>query len=282
MSRHPKIEYLHEPFNVDHPNPRVGLKLNTWFAHYKSSDQKDEIRAAFDRLLKTDSLSYLLNLYRPLEWKIESILVFLKNMSLKTFLQPRILIKDPIALISAGWPHEKYDLTVICMVRSPFAFVGSLKKAGWDFDFSEIRKQKKLIQGSFSPFAEEIDRLSRNKGDFIDRACLLWNLMHFRIAEYKGKYPAWLFVKYEDIAMNPVQEFENIFQYLELEMNKDIRKYFAMYTSDKNLTESQDTSYNPRNSRDSLKTWMTRLTTEEQDRTENLTRDIASLFYEES
>ena len=55
ISEHPKVEYIHEPFNVDHPNPRIGLEINTWFAYYNSSNQKDDICDSFDRLLKTDS-----------------------------------------------------------------------------------------------------------------------------------------------------------------------------------------------------------------------------------
>jgi hypothetical protein len=279
VAQHPQIEYVHEPFNVDYPDPRVGLKLNTWFTECQSSDENEKIRAAFDRLLKTTSILYPINLCKPVNWNLKSLLGFSKHLMVKNILRPRILLKDPIALMSAGWLHETYNLQVVCMIRKPLAFVGSLKKAGWDFNFTNLQKQQKLMQGCFGPFAEEVYKLCEYKGDFIERACLLWNVLHYRIAEYQKQYPAWLFVRYEDIAMDPARVFEEIFRHLGLAMDQKIRKYIAMYTSGKNETETQVTTYGPRNSQESLKTWKTRLTPEECDRIENATINIAALFY---
>ena len=36
--------------------------------------------------------------------------------------RPRLLFKDPIALLSAGWLHERFGAEVICMIRNPLAF----------------------------------------------------------------------------------------------------------------------------------------------------------------
>jgi len=280
ISQHSKVEYLHEPFNVDHPNPRLGLKLNIWFTHYESSDQKEYIRATFDKFLKANSFSYILNLSKPMDRRFINLLRYPNDLILKTLFRPRVLIKDPIALLSAGWLHEMYNLQVVCMIRNPLAFVGSLKKAGWDFRFENLLRQKELMQGCLASFAGEIEKLSDYRGDFIDRASLLWNVLHYCIAEYQKKYPSWLFIRYEDIAMNPIQEFEKIFHYLELEMNENIGHYIAKYTSDKNKTETEVTSYGPRDSKASLETWKTRLTSVECDRIDKATRDIAALFYE--
>jgi hypothetical protein len=279
IAQQSKIEYIHEPFNVDYPDPRAGLKLNTWFTDYQSSEEKEKIRVAFDRLIKTDSIFYPINLCKPIDWNLKSLFGFSKHLVVSTLFRPRILLKDPIALLSAGWLHETYNLQVVCMIRKPLAFVGSLKKAGWDFNFTNLKKQKMLMQRCFAPFAEEVDKLCEYRGNFIERACLLWNVLHYRIAEYQKQYPAWLFVRYENIAVDPTREFEKIFRYLGLAMDQKIRKYIAMYTSGKNAPETQVTTYGPRNSRGSLKTWKTRLTPEECYRIENATRDIAALFY---
>ena len=276
----PNIEYIHEPFNVDYPNQRVGLKLNTWFSDYESSEQKDSIRKAFDKLLTVSSLFYVINLCKPADRNLKGLRIFLNCLIQKARLRPRILIKDPIALLSAGWLETTYNLQVICLIRKPLAFVGSLKKAGWDFEFENFRKQNALMKNSFLPFAEPIHNFCNYHGDFIDRASLLWNVLHYRIAEYRKKYPSWLFVRYEDIALNPGQEFEKIFNYLNLTMNTAVRNYIKLQTSEKNTAETQTTDYGPRNARKSLETWKKRLEPEECERIKIITKDIAALFYD--
>ena len=62
------------------------------------------------------------------------------------------------------------------------------------------------MQGRLKQFSEDVDIMcvEKNKYDIVDKAALLWKILHFVILEYKSKYP-WFFVKYEDIAAAPSQ-----------------------------------------------------------------------------
>ena len=282
LSQHPLVRYIHEPFNVAYPNPIMGLELDTWFAHYGSSRQKNEIRSAFDKLFQTNSIRYAFEKSKTTGLDIKAPVRFCKLL-LEHLQSPRVLVKDPIALFSAGWLHETYNFKVICMIRNPFAFVGSLKVAGWDFDFEHLRKQDDLMGGWLSGFAENIEWACKkeNNSDLIDRAALLWNIFHCVVLEYHRQYPHWLFVKHDEISMRPEQGFGKIFDYLDLDMNDRVQNYIRKYTSHYNPTDSLQTAYQPRNSKSLLNTWKERLTNDEIDRIQTSTSEIASHFYDD-
>jgi hypothetical protein len=275
ISQHPRVSYVHEPFNVSHPNPIVGLELDTWFSHYQSSNQKEAIITSFNNLLRPNPLKNAVNTCKTAGMDIKTPLRFGKHLLFELFSRPRILIKDPIALLSAGWLHEKYGLKVIVMIRNPLAFVGSLKKAGWDFDFENLRKQEILMEGWLNRFAQNIEYMctpeGRNDSDLIDRAALLWNILHYVILEYQVQYPEWLFVRHEDISMNPRPEFHRIFDYLGLESDDKILRYIESYTSQINPKEAASTSYQPRDSKLLLRTWKERLSNQEAERVKVVT-----------
>jgi len=261
----------------------MGLELDTWFSHYQSSNQKEEIVTSFNNLLQPTPLKHAVKTCIAAGMDIRIPLRFGKHLLLELLLRPRILVKDPIALLSAGWLHEKYDFQVIVMIRNPFAFVGSLKKAGWDFDFENLRKQEILMQCWLNRFTHSIENICTPKGrddsDLIDRAALPWNILHSVILEYQIQYPGWLFVKHEDISINPELVFHRIFDYLELDVDDKILRYVEPYTSQMNPQEAASTSYQPRDSKLSLHTWKERLSNEEIERVKIATNEIASQFY---
>jgi len=280
LSQHRSVSYIHEPFNVSFPNPEMGLALKTWFTHYQSSPQKDAIKSSFDNLFQASPMHRAIYTCRATGLDIKTPLRLAKYLVLYSIAR-RILVKDPIALFSAGWLHETYGLNVICTIRNPLAFVGSVKKVCWDFDFKYLQQQQLLMQSLLLPFTARIDKLCGPTGDFIDRACLLWNTLHYTILEYQQKYPSWLFVKYEDIAENPIVGFEKIFEYLKLDMSDRIRDYIQTFTSSENSAESTFDVYEPRNARKSLDNWKRRLSINDIERVRIATKDIASQFYED-
>jgi len=282
ISQHHRVRYLHEPFNLNHTNQIMALKLDTWFSHYHSSNQKKEIYNFFNNLLySSPPLKHAMKICVAAGMDIKTPLRFGKHFLLEFLLRPRILVKDPIALLSAGWLHETYNFKVIVMIRNPFAFVGSLKKAGWDFHFENLRKQEGLMQGWLNQFSDSVDAMCSNDSswDIVDRAALLWNILHYVILDYQNQYPKWLFIKHEDIAMNPESEFHKIFNYLGLDIDKQILRYIRKNTSQRNPKEAASPIYQARDSKASLDTWKKRLSEEEIERVKITTSKIASQFY---
>jgi len=280
ISKHPRVRYIQEPFNVAFPNDTMGLKLEYWFTDANLSSQKNEIIMSFGNLLKKSPTKYAFEICKARGMDLRTPSRFAKHLLLE-WLYNRILVKDPIALLSAGWLYELYNFKVICMIRNPLAFVGSLKVARWDFDFENLLRQDGLVKGRLSKFSDRIESIRKEgtTSDFIDRASLLWNILHFTILEYKKLYPSWLFLKHEDISYNPRAGFQEVFGYLGLDMNSDIWSYVDEYTSETNPIEATSEAYQSRNSKLLLHTWQKRLSDDEIYRIRESTSEIALQFY---
>jgi hypothetical protein len=195
-------------------------------------------------------------------------------------LPTRAVIKDPFALMSAGWLHTGFDVQVICLIRNPLAFAGSLKHANWPFDFRHLARQAPLVEAYFPTWAAALRRGCDAPGDLIEQACLLWNLLHTAIVRHRETHPQWLFVRHEDLARHPLPGFQQICAYVGLRLTAKLRTVIAHETSAANPVDTPDPGYRPRDARGSLETWRTRLTAEEIARVIHATRDVAGQFYQ--
>jgi hypothetical protein len=281
ISQHPSVRYEHEPFNTFDPNPMFGLKINDLYSHYESSGQQPEIREAFDRLLFSGRIRESVNLCRAKGLSRYTPAQFFRQL----FSTPRqrILLKDPVALLSADWLYRTYPCRVVCMIRNPLGFAASQKKAGWDMDFDHLRRQEALMRGRLKPFSADLERVCAHPEDFdlLDRAALLWNVLYSVVLAYKKEYPQWLFLRHEDVARSPHSAFRKVFDFLDLELTPAIQEYIAAYTSSQNSAHARSTKYQPRDSRALVHAWKEILTRDESARVDAQTRKIASRFYDD-
>ena len=130
------VEYLGEPFNPGKHNPYISYQFSRWFAHVPAMDQKEDIFNAFKEIF--DKRASILNRYRRMIADHHGkpfVKHYLKFAGL-ALLRNRVLIKDPIALRSAGWLADNFDMNVICTIRHPLRFVSSLKQWNMEFDFN--------------------------------------------------------------------------------------------------------------------------------------------------
>jgi len=260
----------------------MDLILNTWFSHTPTSDQHKEIKFEFDKLLNPSFFNTVSQLFYYRKNSKQTILRAIKRNILRHLNQQRILIKDPIALFSAGWLYRRYKLKVVCLIRNPLGFVGSLKKANWNFFFSDLIKQEDFVKTRLKAYYPDIKKFSETPGDIIDHGCLLWNIFHSVILEYQDKYPSWFIVKHEKIASDPVNEYEKIFRYLDLKMDDKIISMIKEYTSQNSTKRTRTTAFRPRDSRQTINAWKYRLTSDEIERVKMATDSIAKQFYTSS
>jgi len=280
ICEHPALRYVSEPFNVDYPLRVMGLVLTRWFEFAPASPRREDIIAAFDAYLKATPLKMASRICKLNGWNLGTPLQFVRH-AIESARRSRLLVKDPLALLSAEWLQERYGFKVICMYRNPLAYIGSMKAARWDFDFENFSSQKELMEGWLAPYQSEVERMCKEPNDFIDRACLIWNILHHVIEIYRHRHPDWLFIRYEDLAMDPLSGFRSIFDYLDLEFGVEIEEYIEAFTGERNPREASSIHYQPRNARQSLDTWQDRLSPEEVDRVKRGTRAVAKLFYPE-
>lgn len=194
----------------------------------------------------------------------------------------RPLLKDPIAVFSAEWLSDTFDMQTIVLIRHPAAFVSSLIKYGWTHPFDDFLKQPLLMRDVLSPFRGEIASFARSEHEIIDQAILLWTLIHHAILRYRETRPAWRFFRHEDIARDPLDRFEQMFGYLGLEFGEKERAGVSAATDPSNPPEAARAGALRRDSRSAAQTWKTRLSETQIDRIRAGTEKIAAEFYSDA
>lgn len=121
-------------------------------------------------------------------------------------------MKDPIAVFSAEWLAETFDMDVVVLVRHPAAFAASLARIGWRFDFDNFLSQPSLMNTDLARFADEIDRAARHPLGIIDEAALLWRCIYAAVDRYREQHLQWVFFRHEDLSADPDCGFHAICQ----------------------------------------------------------------------
>jgi hypothetical protein len=188
-------------------------------------------------------------------------------------------MKDPIALFSAPWLHERFGMQVVCMIRNPLAFAGSLKKWNWTFDFDHLVRQQQLLDGRLSDYAAELVDYAAHPRDIIDQANLLWNCFHHVIRQYQAEFPDWCYTRYEDLALDPLAGFRRLCDELGILWTPELSDAIRKSASAKGVAEADSPAFQQRDSRQALGTWRKRLTPDEADRIVEATSECASAFY---
>jgi hypothetical protein len=274
--------YISEPLNVHHRLGVLRIPVQHWYT-YICDDNQDDYLPAFQETLRFQ--------YHPKK-EITSI------RSLKDFgrflrdwnnfysarrrnLRP--LIKDPFAVFSAPWFHEKLNCQVVIVVRHPAPFASSLKRLGWSFDFSDLLAQPLLVRDRLGTFKSELEMIKDKEVDVIDQACLLWRIIYSNVAEYFSKYPRFKIVRHEDLSTSPVNNFQALYKNLGLTFDPRVEEKIVQTTNSRTPELEQASSPHNirRNSLQNLSSWKQHLTQGEIARIEGQTEDIASRFYPE-
>lgn len=277
----PSVFYIHEPFNVSHP-PKPGVssaKFKYWFTYVNRENEAN----FYKRIKNTIELRYdLVNALISIRSKKD---IEVLKQQYGEFFKHRLqgskpLIKDPLALFSSEWLAERFNMDVVVLIRHPAAFVSSIKKKDWTFPFSHFLEQPLLLETHLYPFEAEIREYAANNHDIVDQGILLWRIIHYMIIQYEKKHKDWLFVRHEDLSRNPLQEFQNLFNKLDLEFTEHVREVIKEYSSSTNSNEAVDgEGFFKRNSELNIWNWKDRLTPLEIEKIRNQVEDISSVFY---
>lgn len=272
-----EVGYIHEPFNVEY-GWQAGFSVSRWFMHLdKTSDSV--YGDAYRRLLRHDSkLLPKLARVRSLGGLVH-IMRGTQRSRRYARENRRALVKDPLALLSAEWLAKLFDMKVVVMIRHPAAFVGSLKKAQWRHPFEDFMELKESRLEWFEDFHDSIQRAYLGELDPIDEGILLWNITHRAIQHYYTKYSEWFFVRHEDLSVEPLSNFEAIYQYLGLDYTSQINDQILMFTNDNKKGDSYERHEVRRNSQANVKSWKSRLSLDEVNRIYDGTKSVASGFY---
>lgn len=187
------------------------------------------------------------------------------------------LLKDPIAVFSAEWLAERFDLHVVVMVRGPLAFASSIKRLGWAFDFANWAGQDLLMRDAVAEFDAAVRRAAADPPDLIDQAILTWNATYAHLDRLRVAHPDWLFVDYEALAADPEAGFGRLYGQLGLRLDERRRARITSHTRQGNVADvpAGEKGGIRRDSRAAVDTWRHRLDPAEVDRVLAGTRAVA-------
>jgi hypothetical protein len=281
----PALYYIHEPFNPDTTIARYLCKGPFPFRNFYITEENE--RQYYSPI--KNMLAGECSLWRGLA-QARSYRGCRKAISLwREFGNYRRqgrtpLIKDPVALMSADWLARRFDLNVVVMIRHPAAFVSSMKDRNWGFYPSRwALPQPLLMRDLLGSFEKQMIELEQEHRDIVDQTALLWKILNYVVLEYKKQNTDWTFLRHEDIAMNPIAGFRNLYDKLGLIFSDDIRQ--AIYESSKDTNPAEGTGsvhFVQRNSRATVSSWKRTLTASEIQRIRMQVEEVSSNFYLES
>jgi Sulfotransferase family len=191
---------------------------------------------------------------------------------------PRPLMKDPIALLSAEWLAQHFDMEVVVLIRHPAAFASSLKRLGWRHSFANFLDDGRVPE-VIQPYEDEILAQAREPGDLLAQAALLWRLLYNAVASFRERHEDWLFLRHEDLSLEPATSFERLYERLGLELTETARAEIERASASGNPSALTTPHAVELDSAASLGRWRDELTSQEVETLRERTSDVWPRFY---
>ncbi len=274
----PGVDYLHEPFNPHMPAGYAGGVFDRHLV-YVCAENEAAYRPALERTL---AFHYHLGAaVRAVQTPRDVARIARDEVRLTRarLRHGRPLVKDPIAFFSAEWLADTFGMDVVALVRHPAGFVASFKRLGWRHRFQSFLDQPLLMDAYLRPFEAEIERAAAGEDDAVGEAILLWRLVHHTVLLYRGRRPAWLFRRHEDLARDPLGEYADLYRRLGLELTTGARRQIEAHSADTNPAALERAHSVRLASSESLGNWSAVLTGDEIARVREEAGELAAAFY---
>ncbi len=278
LASHPRVGYVHEPLNA-HTHPDCPDQ-HQW--HHVTDRDEDRYRAYLEPYLRFRHSWWQDFRSRPDPRRAAGATMrCLQALGLRLWTRP--LMKDPIAIFSAEWLARAFDMDVVVMIRHPAAFASSVKRLDWGVPFQCVLDQPRLLQAYLAPFEDDIRRLCAAPVDLVEHAILAWRLVYATVRQYRARHPEWVFVRHEDLSLDPVAGFRGLFARVGLDFPARSRRTVEEYSARENAADAPAGrgDFVRLNSRANIWNWTRRLGPEEIERIRRGTEDVAREFYPE-
>lgn len=272
--------YVSEPLNVQHRPGVMAAQVPHWYIYICAENEADYAEALEDTIELRYEWGRELRALRGVK-DLGRMLRDGAIMARGRLLGQRALLKDPFALFSSGWFAERLGCDVVITVRHPAAFVSSLKRLNWQFDFGDLLAQPLLMRDWLLPFKGELELAVKQPGDVIEQASLLWRMVTAATAQLQQTHPHFIVVRHEDLAREPVAGFQALYAALGLTFNGRVQVGIERATTADNPEEApMDSIYQTRlDSAANVDVWKQRLSAEDIARVWARTNAEADLLY---
>ncbi len=276
-----EVAYIHEPFNLDihmgvNPKP-----FEFWFTYLDDTNSETFCETFRDIVEFKYPLAHNASQVRT----PRNLAKLLRDQGLSAFHRirnARPLVKDPIAFFSSEWLARQFDMQVLVLIRHPAAFCSSLKILNRGFPFKNFLRQPLLMEKYLYPYEKEMMEFESNEKDIIDQGILLWNCFHFTVKKYQERNTDWIFIRHEDLSLDPCDQFRLLYDKLNLRFTQKAKQAIEESSGSHNPVEQIPQKQFKRDSRKNVTNWKNRLSREEIERIRLKTSDLSGLFYTDS
>jgi hypothetical protein len=270
-----KVVYIHEPFNTNQYKPGI---FHIEFEHpFTYITEKNEGKY-YKPLKKTISLKYdLVSGILSQKFSFSAIKQEFGEYKKYNRLRnedKRVLIKDPLAVMSTEWLAERFNMQTIVLIRHPAAFIASIQLKNWGFYFNHFLAQEQLMEDHLQEFEDKIVQYHRNRPSIIDQGILLWRIIYSVVYKYTQNHGDWKFIRHEDLSRKPIHEFYKLYDFLGLDFTDRVRKIIRSHSKAKNVSSGIK-----RDSKDNIYTWKERLSKSEIKHIHENVEDVSHHFY---
>ena len=275
LSNHPETIYIHEPFNIGIKRDDSPFKY--WIEGVFSAQPKEHQKEVKTYLKGFYSLtpSFLKKTFEPVKGlkTLRDFRWLVNDRNRKT-----TILKDPIAFFALEWIYANITPKIIVSIRHPAGVISSLLAKEWGYDFNDMLAQPELMENYLKPFEEKIKEFAKTPPSLLDQGVLLWNCVYHTAFIYQKKHAEdWLFIKNEELSLDSMGAFKKVLRFSDLNFDPLVKDYIEATTKPKDNVESEFV----RDSAKNVKSWQSRLTSEEIVYIKLETNDVWKLFYTE-
>jgi len=276
ISSNTKVDNIIEPLNLNRIKRFKRIELDYWYPRIDESSPenlKSEIVKLMGYYLKTSYKNVFSDVFEQYEG--HNLLQSAKKRWRRSG-KPVKMLKDPTAIFCVPWLVSEFKLKPVILIRHPAAYALSIKEKNWWFNFENFSKQPLFFSEELQPLEAEVLAFQERetKKDIIENAALLWKVFYTQVLMYQKNYPEWFYITHEELSLDPVFNFERLFDYLELEFNTSVKRY---------ITESTQSNVSGEFKRDSAENtlkWQKKLSEQEKTHIFNITHSVSDHFYE--
>lgn len=272
--------YVSEPLNIWHRLGVYSVPTTRWYT-YISPENEGLYLDGFHQTLnfRYHLLAELRSLqsHKDLMRMGRDASIFLQGWLRKQ----RPLLKDPFAVFSAPWFKERLGCQVAITIRHPAAFVSSLKRLGWVFDFNDLLDQPLLMRDWLEPYRPQMEAMLEKREDVIGQGSLLWQMVYQTVTCFQSRDLDFQVVRHEDLSLDPVNGFRGLYAALGLNFNEKAKNTIENSSSADNPGEVSRKAVHAYhlNSQANLQNWKKRLDPGEIRRIRALTESVTQHFY---